>query len=389
MRAVVALFTLRPGQVGGSETFARGLLRGLAETRREGERIVAAAGPVTARSLAEDVRGRLEVAALPGWREADGRLGQLAAMTRGRLAGGRLRSAIAAAAGGLPDVVHYPLTVATPRPGAPSVVTVHDLQHELMPELFSPLERAYRRAFYTTSIRSAAAIATISEYSRRTILERHPVDPERVFVCLAGVDRRRFSPQPGARDEELLAPLDLPERFLYYPANLWPHKNHERLLAGLAQAEDREVAIVLSGQTWDRLAPLVREAERLGVAGRVRHVGFVARDALAPLYRRAHGLIFPSLFEGFGNPTLEALACGTPVAASDAASLPEVLAGAGHLFDPTDPAAIAAAIDLLAAGSGRVEPPPEEFWRRYTWERVAEATREAYAAAAALGPGAA
>ena len=163
---------------------------------------------------------------------------------------------------------------------------------------------------------------------------------------------------------------------MVYPANLWPHKNHGRLLEALALVRDRELAIVLTGQHVGRLAALEGAAARLGLSGRVRHLGFVDRGSLPHLYRRAVGMVFPSLFEGFGLPPLEALACGCPVTASRA-SLPEVLRGHASLFDPGDPEAIAAGIEwLLTAAPPRAG---EDFWRRFTWAECARVHRAAYA----------
>ena len=115
------------------------------------------------------------------------------------------------------------------------------------------------------------------------------LEPERVEVVHMGVDLERFTPEPAAIDERLPAELGLPDRFLVYPANLWPHKNHHRLVEALARARDRELGLVLTGRDYGRLEALMAEASSLGVRHRVLHLGYVERDALPALYRLARG----------------------------------------------------------------------------------------------------
>ena len=362
----------RAGAGGRIETYVRGLLAGLA-AEASPHRWTAFANPRPPdpwrRRPGEPwPSGRCPVR--PGRRPRR----RLAAILRGRCASRRLARAVERRAGAF-DLVHFPLTVPVPPPPG-SVVTVHDLQHEVMPEFFSRAERAYRAVVYT----------------RRDPAGPGAGDDQRVQQ---GDDRRAPRDRPGARagqppgrrplavparpDASLLRELELPERFVVYPANLWPHKNHGRLLEALALVRDRELAIVLTGQHVGRLAALEGAAPR---PERSRAPPGLRRpEAPAPPLppRGRHGL--SSLFEGFGLPPLEALACGCPVAASRAASLPEVLRGHASLFDPRDPEAIAAAIEwLLTAGPPRAG---EDFWRRFTWAECARVHRAAYALAAA------
>ena len=141
--------------------------------------------------------------------------------------------------------------------------------------------------------------------------------------------------------------LGLPERFVVYPANLWPHKNHERLVEALARADDREVALVLTGQRL-RTRRAAHGARRASSASRERvraPRATSSREAVPALYRLAQAMVFPSLYEGFGAPPLEAMACGCPVAASPRGSLAEVCGGAALELEPESVESIAAAID--------------------------------------------
>jgi glycosyltransferase involved in cell wall biosynthesis len=285
------------------------------------------------------------------------------------------------------DVVHHPLTVPIPRPaGVPAVVTIHDLQHHEMPELFSRGERAFRRWAYDGSARSADAVITVSEHARQGVVGRLGVDPERVHAIPHGIDHARFNPMPGDADERLRPRL--PERFVAYPANLWPHKNHERLVEAFARVGDRELALVLTGQDYGRLDRLRTAAARAGVGDRVVHLGYLRADEVPALLRAAEAMVFPSLYEGFGAPPLEAMACGCPVAASRAGSLAETVGDAALAMDARSADSIASAIErvtgdeelrdrLRAAGTARAA--------RFSWVSAARRHREVYELAGARG----
>ena len=287
------------------------------------------------------------------------------------------------------DVMHFPLTVPIPRTRRPTVVTLHDLQHLERPGYFSRAERLFRRVAYEDAARRADAVVTPSEHALAMMRDRLAVDPARVVVAPHGVDHDRFTPQ-GRDDERLLAPFSLPERFFYYPANLWPHKNHRRLIEALTQVGHDDVELVLSGNPYGRGPALSSLAERLGVGDRVRHLGLVAHDVVPALMRRARAMVFPSLFEGFGQPALEAMACGCALAAPIRGALAEICAGAAPELDPEDPASIAGAIDALADDDDlvtRLAAAGVERARSFTWSRSADLHMGAYEKAVTAGRG--
>jgi glycosyltransferase involved in cell wall biosynthesis len=221
------------------------------------------------------------------------------------------------------DAIHFPLSVMLPiikQP--PAAATILDLQHEFLPENFGRAELAYRRFLYGLTARRSQIVIAISEHARETLIERLRLAPERVRTIHLGVDLKRFTPANVER-----------EPFLLYPANRWPHKNHERLFAAFAllRAEQPELQLVLTG-TGHADVPEGVEAR-----------GRVSPEELVELSRRAAALVFPSLYEGFGQPPLEALACGCPVACSDLPPLREVCGDAAVYFDPLDADSIAAA----------------------------------------------
>jgi len=318
---------------------------------------------------------------LPGLFER-GLVTRAAAMARMRVDARRIAERVAR---GL-DVMHYPMTVPLPHVhGLPTVLTLQDMQHREHPEWFSRFELLFRRAAYDGAAQRAGRVVTATRHAREQIAEHLAIDRDRIDVIAHGIDHARFSPSPTAADAHWLAPLPLPERFLLYPANMWPHKNHERLIEAVARAEDRQIGLVLTGQDYGRLDSLLAQARQLRVRERVAHLGHVDAEVIPALYRRATGMIFPSLFEGFGIPVLEAMACGCPVAASNRSALPEVVDDVGALFDATDVEAIAAAIDGLATDGVQRDATIRAGLARaaeFSWERCADAHIRVYQRAA-------
>ena len=259
------------------------------------------------------------------------------------------------------DALHFPLTIAIPRrSGVPTVASILDLQHELHPQFFSRAERAYRRVAYRAAARESRLVIAISEHVKETIVEHLGVEAERVRVVYLGIDLDRLLPGEGPR-----------KPFLLYPANGWPHKNHAGLLKafGLLRAERPDLRLVLTGSGLDKLP----------TADGVEVRGHVPRDELIDLYRTAQALVFPSLYEGFGLPPLEAMACGCPVAVSRVGALPEICGDAARYFDPNEPEEIASAtLDLLNDPGDLVERGLARA-RSFTWDECARRHDDVYA----------
>ncbi len=337
----IALLTLVPGVVGGSETYARELLR----------------------ALAVDGSGEYRVLLPPEAADAGG--GLPTTIADGYGAGGRVvsmaRAAIDPSYAKLldgADAVHYPLTVPVPRVRVPHALTLHDVQHLDLPELFSRTERAYRAIAYDRAAKHADRVIVVSEFVKERAVDRLGLDPSHVHVTPHGVDHEVFRPSTVER-----------EPFLYYPAKRWPHKNHTRLFEAFAALRrDRpDLRLVLTGGGSYERVP-----EGVEVRGRV------PRAEVVSLLQRAAALVFPSLYEGFGLPPLEAMACGCPVACSDEAALPEVVGDAARLFDPRDPSAIAGAVAEVLDDP---EPWVDRGYRRsaqFSWKATARLTDAVY-----------
>jgi glycosyltransferase involved in cell wall biosynthesis len=351
MRVGLSLLTLVPGISGGSETYARELCRALA-------RVGGHQYEVLVPTLAPEAGGGLETVVATGYPAATTIPGRLRAMTGASTRPGALAARLAGA-----DVVHYPLTVPVPPVDRPTILTLLDVQHLDLPELFPRGERVFRRLAYDRTARKADRVVVISEWTRGRVVERLGLDPGRVHAIHLAVDHERFSPDPGLEREP----------FLLYPARPWPHKNHTRLFEAFARlrVEQPGLRLVLTGVGHD--------ASRLPPG--VETLGGVPTGELVSLYRRAAAVVFPSLYEGFGLPPLEALACGCPVASSNAGSLPEVLGDSAVLFDPHDVDAIAGAVAETLLRASELSARGPEHAAAFTWEATARAHDEVYALA--------
>ena len=351
MRVGLSLLTLVPGISGGSETYARELVRALGRVGRHEYRVFLP-------SIAADVSG-LPVEIVSEYSASRSMPGRIAAMTRATVAGRAIRRRLGAV-----DVLHFPLSVMVPRvDDRPVVTSVLDVQHELLPAFFSRAELAYRRRVYGWSVRRSRLVVTISEHAAGTLVERLGVPQERVRPIHLGIDHELFRAGDEAREELLL-----------YPAREWPHKNHARLFEAFALLREKRPELELVLTAYDGPGP-----------EGARSLGRVPREELARLYRTAAALVFPSLYEGFGQPPLEAMACGCPVACSNAASLPEVVGDAARLFDPTSTEELVAAVEEVLDDPEPWRHRGLERAREFTWEKTARAHDEVYAELAA-GP---
>lgn len=266
----------------------------------------------------------------------------------------------------------------------PSVAVVHDLSWLHMHGKYDPLRDLYLRRLLPWMIRRSTRIVAISRSTEDDLVQLAGCPPDRITRIANGFDATAFHPRdPAASREELQRDgLELPERFLLYVSRLeHPGKNHVTLLAAYRRLLDRRPDLpehlVFAGGRWNGAEAIDATIRDLNLGDRVRSLGFVADKHLPLLYATATALVFPSLFEGFGLPVIEAQACGLAVAGADCSSIPEVLGGAGLLFDPRDPEAIADAISVLVEQPDRRAELARrgiENARKYTWEATAAAT---------------
>jgi glycosyltransferase involved in cell wall biosynthesis len=279
---------------------------------------------------------------------------------------------------------HYVLPLMCPT--AP-VVTIHDCIHLLFPE-YLPNRMAKRYAWFMmrNAVHRSELILTVSEASRRDILSFYPeADPDRLQVVPNAIDEAILE-DPGEEEmERVRERYQIRGRFVLYAGNIKPHKNLARLIAAFGLLKQRggheDVKLLIIGDEINRYGSLRRSVEAAGVRQDVRFFGFVPDHTLGALYRLASVFAFPSLYEGFGLPPLEAMACGTPVVTSRISSLPEVVGDAAVLVDPYSIEDIAGALErvlgdealrtsLVARGRARVQD--------FSWERSARAIHSGY-----------
>ncbi|MBA2652450.1 MAG: glycosyltransferase family 4 protein [Tatlockia sp.] len=235
-------------------------------------------------------------------------------------------------------------------PGIPTVCTIYDLQYKTYPEFFSEEERIQRNRTFTEACRNASMLTAISEYSRQSAIKHGKINPEKIRTIHLRM-AHRILPK-AVEDKSILNRLNLSAQpYLLYPANFWKHKNHEMLLTAFAIACQKNLAsnikLVCTGAVGSRQVWLAKAATMMNLGERIIFPGFITNGELALLMTNSRAVIFPSLYEGFGLPIIEAMAAGVPVACSNLCALPEIAGDAALNFNPRIPLQIADAILAL------------------------------------------
>jgi glycosyltransferase involved in cell wall biosynthesis len=284
---------------------------------------------------------------------------------------------------------HAPHYVLPPLVPCRSVVTIHDCIHLMFPQyLPNRLALSYARTSMAIATRRATRIMTVSETSKRDIVKFFGTNPDKIKVIYNAYDKR-FGLEPKVEDVvRVRERYQLQDKFVLYVGNVKPHKNLERLLEAFHLLRQRglgHVKLVLIGDDISKYASLRRAVHRYQLHQYVRFLGYVSEDTLAAMYRLATVFVFPSLYEGFGLPPLEAMASGTPVVTSNLSSLPEVAGEGAVLVDPYSPQAIADGLYRVLTD----EPFAQQLRRRglaragqFSWETSARRVREVYMEAA-------
>ena len=252
------------------------------------------------------------------------------------------------------DVVHFPFQDAF-LTEVPSVYQPHDLQHLHLPELFSRWQYERRELIYRTHCERATTVVAMTSWGRQDFIQSYGLPADKVSV-VPGASVLEEYPAPTESDlASLRGQLSLPDAFLLYPAQTWPHKNHERLLEALALIRDRggpTIPLVCPGRQTAEFRRIRDRCRELGLEGTTTFPGFVGGLELRGLYELARALVFPRRFEGWGLPICEAFSAGLPVVSSSATSLPDLVGDAGLIFDPDS-------VDQIADGVERVWSDPD------------------------------
>lgn len=278
---------------------------------------------------------------------------------------------------------HSPYYLMPYRLPTPAVLTCYDVIPLIFPEYFSFRQRIIYKIANRLAIKTASRIIAISETTRRDAIRFFGVEEDRILSIPLGVEDR-FSPCPGPAVEAIRAKYRLPDQYVLYVGMNKPHKNLVRLVEAWGAVERKTKpghTLVIAGY-WDARYPEARQlAEKMGLSECVHFAGPIDDADLPALYTGAALFVFPSLYEGFGLPVLEAMACGTPVACGAADALAEVAGDAATLFDPSDSTAMADCLNSLLSDPDRLQAFREAGMSRagmFTWQKTAAATRDAY-----------
>jgi glycosyltransferase involved in cell wall biosynthesis len=364
------LVFLVPGETGGMEVVARELIPALVDAAPQGTRFTAFVNREAAAAKGGPWGELLPAVTVPvnARNRAQWVLGEQALLPR-------------LAAGARVDLVHSLANTAPAWGRFRRVVTVHDLIYKRFPETHAGIRDVGMRVLVPLGVRRSHRVIADSNSTRRDLVELLGVPRERISVAPLGLGAVRRCEPPA--EPELRRRLGLGERRLVLSLSAKrPHKNLLALIEALARIPaERRPLLVLPGYVTAYEAHLRECADSLGVREDVRFFGWLPEEQLEGLWSAADAFVFPSLYEGFGLPVLEAMARGVPVACSDASSLPEVAGDAALLFAPGDVGAIAGALERLLgdrAEAARLRARGLERARQFTWARTAHATLEAY-----------
>jgi glycosyltransferase involved in cell wall biosynthesis len=373
---------------GGVQQAAMGLAHGLSSLPGDGERYLFFAYKGELGWLGAHLGRNSELIALERpsalSRRVEERLWSLGLSTSARLASRAVhRKCERAAVGMMADVAHFthqfPFHTTTR-----TIYQPHDLQHAHFPEFFSAAEVKRRDAIYADNCRRSDMIAVMSRWGRSDIVRQYGIEEGKVFV-IPWAAPVQISHEPTLGDlYDIVSKYRLPQSFLLYPAQMWPHKNHLRLVRAVKAAHDHgctDLNVVCTGRMGAESTGIMTEARRLSIADRVRFLGWVPPEAMIGVYRLSRGLIYPSLFEGWGMPLMEAFSVEVPVACSRIPVLEEVAAEAAVYFDPYDIGDIADAIVSLWTDEGlrhRLVDHGQQRSQVLDWPTIAETFRAHY-----------
>ena len=268
------------------------------------------------------------------------------------------------------DVTHFFNYIVPPGVHGKTVVTVHDMVLHAFPETMRTRTRLLLKLSLRRSMQRADRIVTDSEFSRREIAKYYPAYAEKVRVVPCGVDRKRFAPAEKAEIERVRQAHHLPAQYFLYLGTLEPRKNLVRLIRayGLLRKRypDAPPLVLAGGKGW-QYESIFAAAEDAAVRGHIIFPSYIPSGDMAALYSGALAFVFPSLYEGFGMPPLEAMACGCPVLTANAASLPEAAGNAALLCNPQKVSAIEKGLERLLT-----DEPLREMLRQRGFERAAQ-----------------
>lgn len=363
MRIGVNLLFLVPGEVGGSEPLLTNLVEAMAGAGAD-----------------------LTVFAVKGFSGAYPRIASSTRVIEVPWATGAQARRIASEHTWLPrqlrkrkiDIVHHGVGTTPFLKFRPTAVTVHDIQYRHYPENFVKPKRIWLSVNVAQTVRRSEAVCVPSNWVAGDLVDRLSADRTRIHVVPFGSEEL-FGPDP-ASEEEVRKRYRLDRDFFYFPGRTYPHKNHRFLLEAFREFSSR-ADLVFTGAPWFRDRQIEAAARQMGLTGSVRYLGMVPRRELSGLYKGAVALVYPTWFEGFGAPVLEAMASRCPVVASNVTAIPEVVGDAGILLEPSDLQGWAESMERLLNSSESRETLislGEKRAKEFSWKRSADLQLDAY-----------
>lgn len=283
------------------------------------------------------------------------------------------------------DVIHHPFTILNPVGlKTPNVLSFADMQQEYYPGFFTEQELRVRKESYKPSVDAADKVIVPSEFTRASLIEKYGTPPEKLAVIHYGFNENFREIKDPDRIHAFKAQHGLDKPYMFYPAATWPHKNHANLIEALYLLKNEarfDGYMVLTGIARGAQQALLELCGTHGLSNMVKFLGYLPYEDLPVLFSGARMMVFPSLFEGFGIPAIEAMACGCPVVCSDATSLPEVVGNAGVLFEPRLPGDMAEKIEMVWKDEAKRMKMVESGYERvkmFDWQSAISKTLQVY-----------
>jgi glycosyltransferase involved in cell wall biosynthesis len=372
MRIGISLLDLQPNKSGGIETYCRDLISGLQRVDKKNQYFIL----LNARN-----RGTLEVTA-KNFTVAycDSRTFLHKSLNKLKIKDYTIEKIIRNNIERLNlELIHFPLQTIQDyllSIEVKKIVSIMDIQQEYFPEFFTKADLQNRKKMYLASCEAADEIVAISDYTNKTIIEKFHISKGKVTTVHLNYNEDLFN--------RAVQPATLPfEPFFYYPAATWPHKNHIKLIVAFAKFhnENKDYHLVLSGIQKQKSGEISKKIKKLKLDSHIHMLGYLEIKNLPRVFKQAFALIYPSLFEGFGIPVIEAMASGCPVIASNTTSVPEVAGNAALYFDPSSTVDIARAMKEIVRNDTMREQLIISGYRqanKFTKAKMVESTLQVY-----------
>lgn len=279
------------------------------------------------------------------------------------------------------DVWFCPLLVLEPRyTNIPSLITIPDIQHEFFPEYFNEKVLEFRRNNYIDSIDKADLVLTISDFSKKTFIEKYGIEESKIKVTLLDADKVFYEKYDKLQNDLIMTKYKLPEKYIFFPSNSWPHKNHQNLLKAYniyLSKYDSDMKLVLTGDKKEQSKSMLKYISDHKLDNNILYLGYINQNDMPYLYYNAAALVFPSVFEGFCIPVVEAMRTNCPIVCSECGSIPEIAGDSALYFDAFNPEDIADKINKLMNDPVLKQKLIENGEVRknlFSWERCADVT---------------